>query len=185
MSCLFITVGLPSLSLSCHRLTLRNLVSAPWVFQGIWKLLGPMLDPVVRAKIVSSFAPLSVKYARVDISCFVARNSLNRLKISSYIFPRNISSSSSVVLPVGLGSIPRSFQERTSPWTMLLEEQYVLLVHSCYSHSSCYRPHWLIWRASRKYKLFEMLWLSSTSRLPDNGSNRMILLSRRNVNWLS
>lgn len=24
---------------------------APWVFQGIWKLLGPMLDPVVRNKI--------------------------------------------------------------------------------------------------------------------------------------
>lgn len=23
----------------------------PWVFQGIWKLLGPMLDPVVRNKI--------------------------------------------------------------------------------------------------------------------------------------
>ncbi|KDE02582.1 hypothetical protein MVLG_06865 [Microbotryum lychnidis-dioicae p1A1 Lamole] len=25
--------------------------NAPWVFQGIWKVLGPMLDPVVRAKI--------------------------------------------------------------------------------------------------------------------------------------
>ncbi|ORY89291.1 CRAL-TRIO domain-containing protein [Leucosporidium creatinivorum] len=25
--------------------------NAPWVFQGIWKLLGPMLDPVVRNKI--------------------------------------------------------------------------------------------------------------------------------------
>jgi len=25
--------------------------NAPWVFQGIWKLLGPMLDPVVRAKV--------------------------------------------------------------------------------------------------------------------------------------
>lgn len=26
--------------------------SAPWVFHGIWKILGPMLDPVVRRKIV-------------------------------------------------------------------------------------------------------------------------------------
>jgi len=25
--------------------------SAPWVFQGIWKILAPMLDPVVRAKV--------------------------------------------------------------------------------------------------------------------------------------
>lgn len=25
--------------------------NAPWVFQGIWKLLAPMLDPVVRAKV--------------------------------------------------------------------------------------------------------------------------------------
>ena len=25
--------------------------NAPWVFQGIWKLLAPMLDPVVRNKV--------------------------------------------------------------------------------------------------------------------------------------
>lgn len=26
-------------------------ILAPWLFQGIWKILAPMLDPVVRAKV--------------------------------------------------------------------------------------------------------------------------------------
>jgi len=33
---------------SLHVLYIHN---APWIFSGIWKILGPMLDPVVRAKI--------------------------------------------------------------------------------------------------------------------------------------
>jgi hypothetical protein len=36
----------------CKKLTGTISSPAPWVFQGIWKLLAPMLDPVVRNKIV-------------------------------------------------------------------------------------------------------------------------------------
>lgn len=37
---------------SPESLNVMLIHNAPWVFQGIWKLLAPMLDPVVRAKIV-------------------------------------------------------------------------------------------------------------------------------------
>lgn len=39
---------------SLHTLVIYK---APWIFSGIWKILGPMLDPVVRSKVVFMSKP--------------------------------------------------------------------------------------------------------------------------------
>ncbi|CAO1635353.1 unnamed protein product [Sympodiomycopsis kandeliae] len=44
---------------SLHQLIIYK---APWIFSGIWKILGPMLDPVVRSKVVFMSGPDECKH---------------------------------------------------------------------------------------------------------------------------
>lgn len=44
---------------SLHQLIIYK---APWIFSGIWKILGPMLDPVVRSKVVFMSGPEECKH---------------------------------------------------------------------------------------------------------------------------